>query len=444
MTELEKLLAQEVQVGTYHSTGTFSIQLSKARGKLQQYQLSCLAGHVLKLLQGVIQLEPAAIWIESDAAGFTLYWGDPDVDLQARTFLTDLERVVLGTPGPSKDLGIGLLGLMHREPDEVWWCRWEKGEVRELESLCGSLAQAHLRPPLSVFALTYAIAVRSSRRNLQVDQHVVAQGACFAPVQILWNGRLLSEPRWKIPGEQRYWLDYYLTQTGPLAHGLALKPLGACQTWTYPPEASEWGDFAPRAGGLVAQRHLQVEKKRRLDFIGGGEHLRTSLGAAIWVLRGESAPSQLWCVKHGVLLEPMVLPLPLAGLLVVMAAPDLEVDLGQFKALSGTQSYQDLKARLQAQALTLTRQVQPQPARRASLADGIPKLWTVAFLGGAALGTLCMPDLCLFFGPAFGAAAVGLAQKFKDMSSQQRQHSLQDRLEALLRALPEDPRCPIA
>lgn len=102
-------------------------------------------------------------------------------------------------------------------------------------------------------------------------------------------------------------------------------------------------------------------------------------------------------------LEPMALPLPLPGLLVVVAAPDLEVDLGQFKAVSNTQSYRGLKARIRAQALTLTRQVQPLPARRVSPADGIPKLWT-----------------------AFGAATM----------------SLQERLEALRRALPEDPGCP--
>jgi len=394
--ELERLLAQEIQMGIYHSTGTFSIALAEARRKLAQHQLSSLAEHVLKLLQGVIQLEPGAIWIESDPQGFAFYWGDPDIDLEGRTFLSQLEAVVLGAPCPSKDLGIGLLGFLNCDPDEVWWCQWEKGEVRQLECLSGQFRQVQLRAPLTVYGLTYALVVKSTKGNLVIDREAVARGVCFAPVQILWNGRLLNGLDWQVPGEKSYLLDYYLSQNGPLARGLALKPLGTCQSLTCWAEASDWVDFAPRpTGAQVMHRHLQIGKQRRLDLMGGRDHLRTSLGEAIWVLRGQAdAPSALWCVKHGVLLEPLVLPLALPGLLVVVATPDLEVDLGQFKAIRNSESYRELKKRVLAQARELCQAVQSRPAEHDSqrIAD-VPTHVTAAFLGGVVLGTWLMPGL---------------------------------------------------
>lgn len=438
--ELERLLAQEVEVGTYHSTGTFTIALGEARRKLAQHQLASLAEHVLKLLQGVIQLEPGAIWIESDAHGFALYWGDPDIDLEGRTFLSQLDTVVLGPPSASKDLGIGLLGFLNCEPDEVWWCQWEKGEIRQLECLSGQSHQAQLRAPLTVYGITYALVVKSSRTDLDIDREAVAQGARFAPVQILWNGRLLNGLDWQVPGEKSYLLDYYLTKQGPLARGLALKPLGMCQNWTCRAEASEWVDFAPRPiGAQVMQRHMHIEKQRRLDLMGGREHLRTSLGEAIWVVRGQAeAPSALWCVKHGVLLKPLMLPLPLPGLVVVVSAPDLEVDLGQFKAIRNSESYRELKQRVLAQARVLCRAVQSEPktTRPWRIAE-IPTHVTAAFLGGAVLGTWLMPGLCLLAGPLVGAGAAAMVQEWQKQADQNRRLLLEKRLGDLARSLKE-------
>lgn len=432
--ELERLLTQEVEVGTYHSTGTFSLALAEARRKLAQHQLTSLAEHVLKLLQGVIQLEPGAIWIESDSQGFALYWGDPDIDLEGRTFLSQLDTVVLGNACPSKDLGIGLLGFLDCDPDEVWWCQWERGEIRQLECLSGQSRQAQLRAPLTVYSITYALVVKSSKANLAVDRDTVAGQACFAPVQILWNGGLLNGLDWKLPGETSHLLDYYLTQNGPLARGLALKPLGACQYWGCPAEPSQWVDFAPRPEATsVMLRHLQLGKQRRLDLMGGRQHLRTSLGEAIWVLRGRpEAPSALWCVKHGILLKPLVLPMPLPGLLVVVATPDLEVDLGQFQALRNSQSYRDLKVRVLAQARALVPAVLSGPAEPGPRGrSGIFAYSAAAFLGGAVLGTWLMPGFCLVVGPMLGVAAAAMAQEFQSQADQRRQVALEKRLEEL-------------
>lgn len=119
-SELEALLESERQSGSYDSTGTFTLSLLEARRKLAQYQLASLEMAVLKLIQGVIQLEPVAMWIDCDDSRFTLNWADAQESLPPAQFVGDLERVILGEARPVKNLAIGILGSLEREPLQAW------------------------------------------------------------------------------------------------------------------------------------------------------------------------------------------------------------------------------------------------------------------------------------------------------------------------------------
>jgi hypothetical protein len=77
------------------------------------------------------------------------------------------------------------------------------------------------------------------------------------------------------------------------------------------------------------------KRLNRSEF--GNPVLNTAIGSSICILDLElKGESQLYLVRHGVILEPMPLPWPIRGAVVILAAAEVDVDLSQFRVVQGS------------------------------------------------------------------------------------------------------------
>ena len=414
MSDLEELLQREVEIGTFDSTGIFTLSLVEARHKLQQFQLASLEKAVLKLMQACVRLEPEAIWMASTDRGFAIYWADPKEELEAQQFAGDLEAVLLGADSAARDMAIGLTSFLDKEPAQIWWSQWHGSRVVETVNLLGGQSQAQLYPPPGIHQRTFALVITAASQSLVIDRQQVADRTIFSPVLTLWNGRLLCDLSWKPSDFNRlkppYWADLYFQTTEPLARGLALKPIGACQR-----QATETptftGDFPAAVGHTVQKRFILGDGGRALHLkgrkaqisgwrnlinpgnaVGLPVELTTSLGESIWVVSGQQEiPAVLLCVKHGVLLEPCSLPKLLGGTVVVLACPDLEVDMSQFSPIVNSYSWYVMRDRVLEQAQEVVEQISKNPPSTMQNAANLGGMWALAALTGGALGAVFLP-----------------------------------------------------
>lgn len=410
MSDLEGLLARESGVGTYDSTGTFTLSLSEARRKLQQFQLKSLEQAVLKLIQGVVQLEPQAIWIESHDHEFVIYWAEAEQSVSPEHIVGDLERTMLGAGSPQKDLSMALLGFLDKEPEEVWWVEWQGGDVQSTVSLFGTETQVQLRRPPSMYQRSSALAIRAGKQKLSLDREQIAARTIFCPALLLWNGRLICELSWNPPGHfggRVYWADFYFPRQGPLSRGIALKPIGPCQKVMTEVQTLSGGEFCVKPNSYsVLRRYVMGEKGRFLHLLGrkpqtsmfyglvsedAPQQLSTALGRAIWVVGADDkAPAALLCVKHGVMLDPCPLSLGMGGTVAVLATPDLEVDLSQFKPIMNSPSWDAVVQQVRDTALMVVGEVAENPITRSSDWGGnnIPLSWGLASAAGGVAGSI--------------------------------------------------------
>ena len=414
-SELEALLESERRLGTYESTGVFTLSLQEARRKLAQYQLGSLEMAVLKLIQALVQLEPRAVWIDTDEQSFTINWADAQDVLAPQQFVGDLERVILGEAGPARDMAIGILGFLSCQPTQMWWCHWEGAEAREVVNLAGGGKQAQVKTPVGLYRSTFALAVEAP---LKLSRAAVAQRTLFAPIPIMWNGRLMCDLSWNPPGytmgQVPYWADFYFPLDAPLREGLALKPIGPCKQLGAASMTHKWKDYARSSSSPVVQnRYMAGTPSRPLHFSGRRAamdksvewlanskevHLNTFLGESMWVVSGGGyAPSVLLCVKHGVILNPCRLPIFLNGLVVVMATPYLEVDLSQFTPVEKSQGWERVMERVHSRAQEVVRNIKAAPPKPYNIDEHVPLSLVLAGLAGAGLGAVLVP---------FSAAAV--------------------------------------
>jgi hypothetical protein len=427
--ELEELLEKEARVGTFDSTGTFTLSLSQARTKLENYQLSNLSQGVLKMLQALIQLEPSAIWIETDSQRFSLSCSEPRHKMSPDQFASQFETVVLGGSCPARDMAIGLLAFLRLEPKEVWWAEWEGTEAQATVNLFGGQGQAQLRTPPQMFSHSFSLTVQAGPKPFSLDRQEISNRATFAPVNILYNGRLLSELSWNPPQKTEakipYWVDYYHTHPGPVSQGLALKPNGAslCLANSGESPSDEWEAFGK---GLKASTYFRYVigpathplefrgRQSRLSGVASMIHLgnavgipvalQTAVGESIWVLNSSlSGPSLLIPVQHGIVLNPCPLPIPLGGAVVVLATPNLEVDLSQFTPIRD-EMWREMESQLQCRARQILTQLKESPPDGDSSPEGnafeaLPLTATAGWL------TSFFTPLPVWMGALLGAAA---------------------------------------
>lgn len=425
--DLEELLAREIQVGVFDSTGAFTLSLAEARRKLQNFQLVSLEQAVLKLIQAVVRLEPVAIWMESNERGFAISWADPIGRVDPGQFVGEFEKVLLGADCCEKDLAIGLMGFLDKEPSQVWWAEWSGERPVETINLFGGLKQAELRRPPGTHARTFALVVENGRQKLALERQVIATRTLFCPILLLWNGRLMCELSWNPPGHSNtrgpYWADFYFRQSGSLARGIALKPIGTCLRLVTGTGGLEGSGFSVNPEGYSVQRRYVLGQEGRAlllkgrrpqlsllsslvspgNAVGLPAELHTSLGESIWIVGAEqNGRALLLCIKHGVMLDPCTLPKQLGGTVAVMATPDLEVDLSQFAPIVNSPSWQDLGQRVKRQAEEVVGRLAQEPtSAMKELGGNVPWSWAgmgiVAGVAGA----------CLFPIPWFGGFLLG-------------------------------------
>ncbi|MBX3169371.1 MAG: hypothetical protein KF760_18370 [Candidatus Eremiobacteraeota bacterium] len=449
--DLEELLQREVEVGTYDSTGAFTLSLGEARRKLQNFQLTSLEQAVLKLIQGVVRLEPLAVWMESNERGFVISWADPTARVDPAQFVGEFEKVLLGPDCPEKDFAIGLMGFLDKEPAQVWWAEWSGAQPVSTINLFGGLAQAELRAPPGAHARTFALVVQTGKQKLQLDRQMIATRTLFCPILLLWNGRLMCELSWNPPGHRSsrgpYWADFYFRQPGSLARGIALKPIGTCLRWITSAGGLEGSGFSistedysvHRRYVLGAQGRALVLKGRRPQLsglsawmspgnaVGFPVELRTSLGESIWIVDGaQKGRALLLCVKHGVMLDPCTLPRQLGGTVAVVATPDLEVDLSQFSPILNSPSWQELGQRVKRQASEVVSKLAQEPTSALKeLGGNWPWSWAGAGLLAGVVGASLLP--IPWFGGFLlsGAGGIWAAKRNADVKFQSRLRALQ-------------------
>ncbi|MBN9419151.1 hypothetical protein ABS71_14400 [bacterium SCN 62-11] len=458
MSNLEELLQQEIQVGKFDSTGAFTLSLMEARRKLQNFQLTSLEQAVLKLIQGVVRLEPQAIWMESNDRGFVISWADPIGRVDPGLFAGEFEKTLLGSDCPEKDFAIGLMSFLDKEPAQVWWAEWQGEEPVATVNLFGGLSQAELRCPPGTHARTFALAVQTGKQKLTLDRQIIATRVLFCPILMLWNGRLMCELSWNPPGHTSsrgaYWADFYFRQSGSLARGIALKPIGTCLRMVTGAGGMAGSDFAISPEGYSVQRRYVLGKDGRAlllqgrrpqlsglaalvspgNVVGFPVELQTSLGGSIWVVDGSSqGRALLLCVKHGVLLDPCTLPKQFGATIAVMATPDLEVDLSQFAPILNSPSWKELAQRVKAQAEEVVAKLSEEsPSALKELGGNLPWSWGGLALIGAVAGASLLPIPWIggfFLG---GAGGLWAAKRSADVQ-------YQSRLKALKRAVGSDP-----
>ncbi|MBT9582302.1 hypothetical protein IV102_03065 [bacterium] len=444
--ELEELLEKEALVGTFDSTGTFTLSINRARSKLQEFQLADLNQGVLKMIQALVQIEPSAIWIEADSQHFNLCWGDPKHTLSPDQFVSNFEQVLLGTGSPAKDMAIGLMAFLHLEPKEAWWGEWDGLAAKVTVNLFGGQKQAQLRTPPKMFAQTYSLTVQAGATSFPLNRQEISTRTTFAPIPILWNGRLLSELSWNPPMQPTakipYWADYYFTHQGPISQGLALKPNGSSLALAQ--GQNDWGDFgkalkpATYVRYVVGPRTHPLQLKGRQSRLSGMASLvnpgnavglpvalQTAVGESMWVLTSEmTGPSLLLPIKHGILLNPCNLPIDLSGVVVVMATPRLDVDLSQFTPIHNA-NWSDLKVHLNRVAQEIVSQLKDGMQIGTSSPEGSALEPVPLGFGIGWMVTSVFTPLPFWLGAMLGAAAAGVVGHLQIASKRrQRQHLL--------------------
>ena len=426
MSELEELLQRETALATYESTGVFSLALAEARKKLAQFQLGSLNQAVLKLLQALIQLEPAAIWMESDEGNFVLNWAEPRGELEPRQFVGNLEKVMLGPECPAKDFAIGLLAFLHCEPTQVWWSHWQGSQALETTNLFGGQTRAKLRPPPSLYRTTFSLTIQCGTRPLEVERQEIATRCLFAPLLILWNGRLLCERSWNPPGHragQVYWGDFYFLENGPISQGIALKPIGPCRKLVEKGHRQQLAFDQSETGFSAQNRYIlggsgqslvlkgQAPRLKGLahyltpaSALGSSQVLTTALGQSIWIIdRKQTCRSVLLCVKHGILLDPLPMPLSIKGVMAVVATPELEVDLSQFTPVVGSPGWLALLGKLGQTAAEVVKRVERDvDAPYPNIVENIPGDLCLAGVAGAIAGCMTLPFVPFYVGGLIG------------------------------------------
>lgn len=448
--DLEELLQREAQVGIYDSTGAFTLSLVEARRKLQNFQLTSLEQAVLKLIQGVVRLEPLAIWMESNERGFVISWADPTARVDPAQFVGEFEQVLLGADCPEKDFAIGLMGFLDKEPAQVWWAEWSADRPVSTVNLFGGLAQAELRAPPGTHAQTFALLVQTGKQKLALERQTIATRTLFCPILLLWNGRLMCELSWNPPGHKSsrgpYWADFYFRQPGSLARGLALKPIGTCLRLMTSGGGLQGSGFSTSSENYsVHRRYVLGDQGRNLTLkgrrpqlsglaalvspgnaVGFPAELQTSLGESIWVVDGaQQGRALLLCIKHGVMLDPCTLPKQLGGTVAVMATPDLEVDLSQFAPIMNSPSWQELGQRVKRQAGEVVGKLGQEPTTALKeLGGNWPWSWAGAGLVTGVIGGCFLPVPGLVGFLLGGAGGLWAAKHRADVQFQSRMRAL--------------------
>lgn len=376
MDDLDSLLGHLRDGGKVESSGTFTLDLRKARDKLRAYQLAEPCFYLLKLVQAGVAAGAVRLDLHLARREISVYMIlDPGTRLAESGALIELlADPQSAQPGPLRHLAIGLNSSWALEPAWVSWSYWPGIALDQPKRGAWSIRidteEIHLQPDppkpwegktprapevikeFRNFDVVEFTLVRNSNpmsylKNTGSEHRAILYRCGFCPIPLYIDGRRLigqwSPPlqlteRWM--GGAFYAAERYVLQPGGGFRICAppwslLKPSEDPRTMLNPTEKI----------GTATDRYPTYLYRFEGHVDSSGDTLRCHCAVAIpCQMQGKS---RLVLVKDGVTLEPIELteqPFRGRGIQVIIAAPQVPTDLSEFRAMDGEEVEKSIAA----------------------------------------------------------------------------------------------------
>jgi len=385
--DLVELLGSLEEKGRKDSSGVFTVDVRKLLPKLADYQLARPEQYVLKILQAAVT--SGATRVEVRCYG---HFVEVDFDGSglARPELESLFGYVFEDQPKSRHIRHLAIGVTSALAHQARWVQVESRGVKRCWSMLELDSRTKVRRSRLKRGLTRVTLARSvettithwweflSRKDIYQmltggeqamlpEQIALLQGCRHCPVRLRVNGKRMDRPSFGPPPMQ--------------GTGRLLQLIGVNTEDVYHPEH------------LVAERHLFAGQPAafrwppgtyayRFDRQDTGRHAAglpagVTCPALLGIRFSLGWPSVFHYYHAGVLVESLRVETPVPGLVAIVSADDLEVDLSQF-GLRDTERLRQRNRWLLTEGLQLAHELRqdpsgvPMPSRVAWALDRLP------------------------------------------------------------------------
>lgn len=353
--DLDNLLSSLHKSGEVVSSGSFTLDLRKAREKLSKYQLAEPCFYLMKVLQAAVASGAEQIDVALGRRTVNFYAViQPGGALSSAQPLIDGLQDPQGLPvGPLRHLAIGLNSAWSVDPAFVSVTYWTdtggwklvigQEEIQLLPSgEKPAKPAANLYPTLArlEFTLERAANVSSYVRSVASEHMGILHRCAFCPVPLYLDSRRVIGQF--APAEQPALTNPENGAPYLLAERFLVDHQGGFQLCAPP-----WDKLKPAQHSLINTTEVVVTEGQAtrcptFSYQGlpakGSDTVRARMALALPV--HTSGTSRIVLVKDGVTLEP-VAPHRMShiGLQAIVSAPDIKVDLSEFTAIQDETLY---------------------------------------------------------------------------------------------------------
>lgn len=354
---LEDYLKQQLEGGRLHSSGQFTLDLAKARERLQCYRLPGPSFYLLKLVQAAVASDAPRVKIRlGTAETIVSFCAVPDAGLgDVKALLDGLAAPFELTDGPLRHLVIGLGAALATEPERMRWLVRQGRNGLSLNFTGQQLKSEQLHfDPSQDQQVRCTLYLRhryrwwrfweAARRRAE-DYHLLADRCRHSPVPVGVNGREF-EFRWNYQAlhADREW---YRGTSFCLGEHYYLEP-GSGLRFSRPPlpgyqmhhgvnvwKDALWSKNMPAVNGSEPRCYFFQVFDAKGDVVPNRQMTsKLECRAALMLPISLVGPARIGFVKDGVLLDYTSLELGLPGLVAHYPAPrDLKLDLTEFKVV---------------------------------------------------------------------------------------------------------------
>lgn len=378
--DLVELLGALEERGRKDSSGVFTVDVRKLLPKLADYQLGRPEQYVLKLVQ-------AAVASRATRVSVRCYGHFVEVDFDgcglSRPELESLFAYVFEDQAASRHVRHLAIGVTSALAHQARWVQVESRGVKRRWSMLELDAETSVRRSRLKRGLTRVTLARSlettmshwweflSRKDIYQmvvggeqamlpEQSALYKACEHAPIRLKVNGQRMDRPTFGPPPVQ--------------GSGWLLKALGVQSEEVYHPDH------------LVAERHLYADAPAafrkptrshayRFDRQATGHHAAglpggVACSALLGIRFSLGWPSVFHYYHAGVLVESLRVETPVPGLVAVVSADDLEVDLSQFGLIDSERLRQRNRWLLQ-EGLQLAHELRQDPGSRLPMASRV-------------------------------------------------------------------------
>lgn len=296
MSDIDRLLEDYKDDGVEESTGAFTVDFQKAREKLAKFQLTDPHELILKLVQaGNLASSGIDISVKSQTLRVAYDQWSSEFTLQRLADRLASASLIMGDD-PLSHLSIGLSAMMGLATDPVRLSQRLAGEntIKTL-FVARSLEWEEVEEPGDgLFEISMKLPAQLSASRLG---ELLAERCIFAPVPILWNGKMVKPQPLEPSGSHR---PAFFRENKVLAQHRHF-----VDTWHTP--------LMPESGGHRASKRMaQLAMTVDLD-----------------------PKATIWLCKAGVMAEKKRLDLGVPGMIGVVVADDVPTDLTGSQFLDG-------------------------------------------------------------------------------------------------------------